>query len=152
MGSFQLPLSGSLAKAAAENSMEFEFDFQLPLSGSHPILDWDDNMVEDFILSTPSLGITSQSRASRRRHHRARFQLPLSGSRPQSPITRAAPASRFQLPLSGSPTRKMVPAYRHMAGLSTPSLGITSTAEKHLALGTQGTFNSLSRDHRGITK
>ena len=105
--------------------------FQLPLSGSH--VDGVDGAglgADGAVLSTPSLGITEKSRASR--NEATDFQLPLSGSQlfddeslcseeafnslsrdHGTPTRGLTPAlghrpCRFQLPLSGSLVRDVV--------------------------------------------
>ena len=100
---FQLPLSGSPAKAGSASASSTARPFN-SLSRDHA-----NNISERRCtgkrLSTPSLGITRRSRAT--------FRF-------------TAPQQTFQLPPSGSPT--LVREQRATAGrfvLSTPSLGIT---------------------------
>ena len=125
---FQLPLSGSHSKLR-DVVLEVRLDdFQLPLSGSRDHIVFRDTILSDDLvkLSTPSLGITRDSRTGRFVPSRGNFQLPLSGSLKTSGFWRTwRDLTFFQLPLSGSPS------------YSNPWI-----------FPLHGSFNSLSRDHR----
>ena len=123
---FQLPLSGSPAKAGSASASSTARPFN-SLSRDHA-----NNISERRCtgkrLSTPSLGITRRSRATFRfTAPQQTFQLPLSGSPLHRHDQQRAhqPRARFQLPLSGSLSAK---SWRWVVARS-------------------GTFNSLSRDH-----
>ena len=80
------------------------------------------------------------------------FQLPLSGSQNFRESGETEIRKFFQLPLSGSPLPHLLDQCVQLLELSTPSLGITLLFDAKVAELLARAFNSLSRDHRHLSR